>query len=265
MNINVPVYIQEEPPRHTDFGKLRRLSIRPLFFSAQVEQDESLQQAMARLGRELRREFRRLSNGARHEELAAYSFYPEFDEKVLEFPLKIGKRRFNLRHLFITLPAFGRRFAWTPDVPQLWIEIRRGETLRDRAQEAFTKYYRALERRFGVEAVQPDVQALFGRAWISTLEVAVDIPKLYTPTVETLFAFLGAVEALQGSEELERVGRSLHALYPDDLAHAVHRDREVDELTELSGARDLRPVLLVGKLTRSSIWSTMWRGVKPSP
>ena len=247
MNINVPVYIQEEPPRHTDFGKLRRLSIRPLFFSAPVEQDESLQQAMARLGRELRREFRRLSNGARHEELAAYSFYPEFDEKVLEFPLKIGKRRFNLRHLFITLPAFGRRFAWTPDVPQLWIEIRRGETLRDRAQEAFTKYYRALERRYGVEAVQPDVQALFGRAWISTLEVAVDIPKLYTPTVETLFAFLGAVEALQGSEELERVGRSLHALYPDDLAHAVHRDREVDELTELSGARDLRPVLLVGK------------------
>jgi ATP-dependent Clp protease ATP-binding subunit ClpC len=247
MNINVPVYIQEETPRHTGFEKSRRLSIRPLFFGEPVEQDESLQRATARLGRELRREFRRLANNARHEELAAYGFNPEIEEKLLEFPLELGKRRLSVRHLFIILPAFGRRFAWTPNVPEVWIEVGRGETLRDRAQEAFTEHYRALERRLGVEAVQPEGQALSGRAWLSTLEVTIDIPKLYTPPVETFFAFLGSSETVQGAEELERVGRSLHALYPDDLAQAIHRDEEVVELTELAGASDLRPVLLVGK------------------
>ena len=91
------------------------------------------------------------------------------------------------------LPAFGRRFAWAPNVPEVWIEVGRGETLRDRAQEVFTEHYRALERRFGVEAVQPEAQALSGKAWLSTVEVTIDIPKLYTPPVETFFALLGSV------------------------------------------------------------------------
>src|SRR5918992_945479 len=101
MNINVPIFIQELGPHHTDFGKSRRLTIRPLFFNEPVEQDESLQRATARL-----------ANNARHEELAAYGFYPEMEEKILEFPLELGKRRFSLKHFFIMLPAFGRRFAW---------------------------------------------------------------------------------------------------------------------------------------------------------
>ena len=247
MNINVPVYIQEEDPRFTDFGKSRRLSIRPLFFSAPIEMDESLQRATARLGRALRREFRKLANDARHEQLAAYGFNPEIEEKLLEFPLELGKRRFKVRHLFILVPAFGRRFAWAPTVPEVWIEVARGETLRDRAQEAFTRHYKALERRFGVENVQPGAQALSGKAWLSTVEIIIDIPKLHTPTVANFFALLGQAEALEGAEELERVGRSLHAQYPDDLVHAIHRDEEVAELTELAGAADLRPVLLVGK------------------
>ncbi|HEU5459186.1 MAG TPA: AAA family ATPase [Pyrinomonadaceae bacterium] len=247
MNINVPVYIQEEDPRHTDFGKSRRLSIRPLFFATPSEQDESLQRATARLTRTLRREFRRLANSARHEELAAYGFNPEIEEKLLEFPMELGKRRFTMRQLFIVVPVFGRRFAWSPNVPEVWIEVARGETLRDRAQEAFTRYYKALERRFGVENVRPDANALSGRAWLSTVEVIIDIPKLHTPPVENIFALLGSVEALEGAEELERVGRSLHALYPDDLAQAIHRDDEVNELTELASAGDLRPVLVVGK------------------
>ncbi len=247
MNINVPVYIQEEQPHHTDFEKSRRLSVRPLFFGAPIEHDESLQRATARLGRELRRAFRVFANGARHEYLAAYGFYPEIEEKLLEFPLDVGKRRFIVRHLFIIVPAFGRRFAWAPNVPEVWIEIARGETLRDRAQEAFTQHYRALERQYGSEFVQPETQSLFGKAWVSTLEVTIDIPKLYTPPAETFFAFLGASETVQGAEELERVGRSLHALYPDDLAQAIHREDEVNELTELSSASDLRPVMVVGK------------------
>jgi ATP-dependent Clp protease ATP-binding subunit ClpC len=247
MNISVPIYIQEEPPRHTDFGKSRRLSVRPLFFDAPVEHDESLQRATARLGRGLRREFRRLANDARHEQLAAYGFYPETKEKLLEFSLELNKRRITVRHLFIELPAFGRRFAWAPSVPGVWIELGRGETLRDRAQEAFTQHYKALEHRFSTEAVKPETQSLSGKAWLSTLEVTIDIPRVYTPPAATFFAALGASETVEGAEELERVGRSLHALYPDDLAHAIHREDEVNDLTELSGAGDLRPVLLVGK------------------
>ncbi|HEX6285392.1 MAG TPA: AAA family ATPase, partial [Pyrinomonadaceae bacterium] len=135
----------------------------------------------------------------------------------------------------------------TPSVPDLWIEIARGETIRDRAQEAFTAHYRSLERRFGSENVVPDAYTVHGKAWITSVEVSVDIPAVYKPTVENFLAALGDLQELQGAEELIRVGRSLNALYPDDLDRAINREAEVDELSRLLSASDQRPVLVVGK------------------
>ncbi len=213
MNINVPVYIQEEHPRHTDFGKSRRLIIRPLFFGAPVEQDESLQRATARLGRELRREFRRLANNARHEQLAAYGFYPEIEEKLLEFPLELGKRRFNR-----ATPFHHRSGVWPAlrvgsDVPEVWIEIARGETLRDRAQEAFTRTLQGARTSFWRRKRTARNSVTSGKAWLSTVEVTIDIPKLYTPPIKR-FLLCSDRPKCEGAEELERVGSFVACLVP---------------------------------------------------
>ena len=142
MNITVPIYAEEQAPS----GALGACpSCSPLFFDP-IEQDESVQRGTARLARELRRELTRLVRSARHEEFAAYSFYPPLEDRILKLKLEVGNRRFEVSHLFVTVPAFGRRFASTPSVPELWFEIGRGETLQRRASEVLTEHYKLLER-----------------------------------------------------------------------------------------------------------------------
>src|SRR5215213_11482450 len=146
MHVRVPIYVEERKPEIAGLVHVRPVSLRPLFVSRPTEQDVSLQRGTARLTNALREELGRLARLARHEELAAYTFYPTLEELVLEFPLEVAKKRFQVRHLFVILQAFNRRFAWTPSVPDVWVEIARGETIRDRVQEALTEHYRLLER-----------------------------------------------------------------------------------------------------------------------
>jgi ATP-dependent Clp protease ATP-binding subunit ClpA len=247
MHVRVPIYVEERRPEVAGLQHVRPVILRPLFFPQPIEQDVSLQRATARLTNALREELGRLARFARHEELAAYSFYPTLEETMLEFPIEVAKKRFQLRHLFVILSAFDRRFAWTPSVPEVWVEIARGETLRDRVQEAITEHYRLLERRFGSEVIQPNLTTVHGKAWITSIEVSVDIPALHTPTVETFFAAIGEVKEIAGAAELVRVGRSLNSLYPDDLDHAINRETEVNELSTLLSDSDRRPVLVIGK------------------
>src|SRR5690349_14163628 len=247
MNLRIPIYVEEQKPQAIAVQHVRPVSLRPLFFPKPIEQDTSLQRATARLANNLRSDLGSLARSARHEELAAYTFYPPLDETMLEFHIEVAKKRYALRHLFVVLSAFDRRFAWTPSVPDVWVEISRGDTVHDRVQEALTDHYRLLERRYGSEAIMPDVNTVHGKAWISSIEISLDIPSVYTPVAENFFAALGEVQEVPGAAELERVGRSLNSLYPDDLDHAINREAEVSELTALRSGRDQRPVLVIGK------------------
>src|ERR1043166_4518155 len=247
MYVRIPIYVEEQKSQASELQHVRPVSLRPLFFPQPIEQDVSLQRATARLTNELRRELGRLARYARHEELAAFTFYPPLDETILEFTIELRKKSFSVRHLIVVLSAFNRRFAWAPSVPEVWVEVWRGETVRDRVQEAFTEHYRLLERRFGAEAVAPDENSVQGKAWITSIEISIDIPSLHTPVAETVFAALGEVQEVHGENELTRVGRSLNSLYPDDLDHAINREAEVNELTGLLRASDQRPVLVIGK------------------
>jgi ATP-dependent Clp protease ATP-binding subunit ClpA len=247
MKVRIPIYVEEVKPKNAEVQHLRRVSMHPLFFPQPIEQDISLQRATARLSAKLRCELAELAGLARHEDLAAYSFYPPLDESMLEFTIEVGKKRFELRHLFVVLSAFGRRFAWTPSVPEVWVEVSRGETVRDRVQEALTEHYRLLQKRFGVDSVHPDATAIHGKAWITSVEVSISVPSLHKPMVDSLLAALGKDQEIAGATELVRVSRSLNSLYPEDLDQALNREPEVAELSALLSAPDRRPVLLVGK------------------
>ena len=246
MNITVPIYAEEQAQASGD-SHARRIMLRPLFFNQPYEQDESIQRGTARLARELRRELTRLARTGRHEELAAYGFYPSLEDRVLKLVLTLGNRRFEVRYLFITISAFGRRFAWTPSAAELWFELARGEKLEQRAQEVLTEYFKLLERRLGPGALTPDAISIKGKAWITSIELSIDVPSVHVPPVESFFALVGSTEPVDGATELERVGRSLNSLYPDELAHATNREAEVNEVTRLLGRSDNQPVVLTGK------------------
>ena len=247
MNLRIPIYVEEVKAQNAEAEPVGMIRLRPLFFFQPVEHDVNLQRATARFANNLVDVLKDLARQARHEDLAAYSFYPPMDETTLEFTVDVGKKTFLVRRLFVVFSAFGRRFAWTPGVPELWVEVSRGETVRDRVQEAFTEHFRMLERRYGIQSVPPDANTYEHKAWITSLEVSVDVPVVFSPKPPNLFAALGEDSQMEGSVELKRVGRSLNALYPDDLDRAINRQAEVSELTALLSTTDQRPVLLIGK------------------
>ena len=186
MNITVPIYAEEQAAHGTHARPVR---VRPLFFDHPADQDESIQRGTARLARALRRELTRLARNARHEELAAYGFNPSLQERMLKLTLVLGKRRFEIRNLFVTASAFGRRFAWTPSIPELWFEVARGENLEQRAEEVLTEYFRLREQRLAANALVPDPPTVAGKAWVTSIEVSIDVPSVYVPPADNFLRY----------------------------------------------------------------------------
>src|SRR5262249_17047581 len=63
------------------------------------------------------------------------------------------------------------------------------------------------------------------------------------PTRAVIF---GGEEKMDGEDELRRVGRPLHAMYPDDLERAVGREREIEEVAGFLSAGGRGPLLVGG-------------------
>ena len=78
---------------------------------------------------------------------------------------------------------------------------------------------------------------------MTTLEININPPSLAQPPKQDLFALLGGGEKMYGADELEKTGRCLDYLYPDDLSRAIFREEEVAELTAILQGLDRRPVL----------------------
>jgi ATP-dependent Clp protease ATP-binding subunit ClpA len=243
MNVSIAVYVEEqktgEPPSAVHV-------VRPLFFNMTPERDASLQRAMGKLARALKYDFEHLAERARQDDIAARTFYPELNHQILKIAITLGHRRYECKYLFVTFEGFGRKVAFTPNVPDVWFEIGRGENLADRAVEALETYFRERERKEGKDSQHPDNYSIGGRAWISSLELNLTIPKLAPKKIDSLFALLGGDSVMSGAAELNRVGRCLDWLFPNDLDRVARRDEDIYTLTHLLEAKDKRPVLIIG-------------------
>jgi len=242
VKITLPIYIeqQQEP------GQPASYFIHPLFFDEPAARDEELQRAIGKLVKALRRELDEAGKRMWQSDLAAYSFAPELDDQLLSFNLDLKTRRAACRMLFITFNSLNRRIAFSPNLPQLWFEIERGETLQSRASEVLTQFFRGKNKRDNQNLPNPEDISINGRAWVSAVEIEINPPLAARTRREETRAQLGAAEALDGEAELQQVGRCLDWLYPDELHRVVAREREVAELTRLLKADDRRPVLLSG-------------------
>jgi ATP-dependent Clp protease ATP-binding subunit ClpC len=235
MKLTIPLYVRS-------YKGLYR--IRPLFFHGPTQEHEKLERAMHRLAHDLRKDLHLLGERLRHDALAAYGFNPPLQYKRIDLALDLRKRTARCRYFLVTFEALGRRLAFTPNVPDLWFELGRGETLPARATEVFTAYFREREKE-EEEQETPEKFAMLGTAWIGSLELDIH-PSHRLVDEEQRRASLGSMEQVSGYQELFRVGRCLDQLYPDDLDRVLLRDREVEELTGLLRAPEKRPVLLLG-------------------
>jgi ATP-dependent Clp protease ATP-binding subunit ClpC len=246
VNITIPIYIQ----KHSYKGTAPPLHIlRPLFHQHQPleTRGEDLNRAMTKLAQKLRQECGRLGGEMHHERLAQYGFSPDFEDHFYKFRFEMASRTAESNLLIVSFKSMGRKIAFTPSVPDLWFEIQRGETLYNRASEVLTQHFRATEKKYGTGALTPESLSIGGKAWVTTLDISIQPPTLAIPPKINLFAMLGDGEKMDGAEELEKTGRCLDYLYPDELHRVIFRDAEIAELSAILQGADRRPLLLTGQ------------------
>lgn len=244
MQVSIPVLItelkQSNQPAPTVFA-------RPLFTLQPIEQGASLQRALAKLGQSLREYFEKLGAEARHDDIAWLTFSPFLSAKLLNFRLFLSSQSFDCKYLFVTFEAFGKKIAYTPNVASLWFEIERGEDLQKRAEDVLTEHFKNAERREGKGSQNPSAFSFPAKAFVTTLDLNLQLPQKFEKKETNLFAMLGSDEEMDGGEELRRVGRCLDWLYPNDLERAVGRETEARELSQLLESKDRRPIVIIGK------------------
>jgi hypothetical protein len=244
MKLTTPLYVQTH--RADGPGDSATYSARPLFFPGPSRRHEKLERALNLLAGDLREQLDRLGEALRHDALAEWGFPPALDCHRLDLVLELRKRTARGRFFFVAFDALGRRVAFTPSVPDVWFELARGEQLAGRAAEVLGAYFREREKAEEQVFVPPEDLALDGTAWVTPLDLDLHPAQLVPDPGERKMLGLADDAEVHGQRELQRVGRCLDRLYPDDLDRVLLRDREVDELTRLLEAPDRRPVLLLG-------------------
>ncbi|MBK8208231.1 MAG: ATP-dependent Clp protease ATP-binding subunit [Planctomycetes bacterium] len=240
MKFNLPVYCEKQSGDKGDV-----FYVRTLFATGLEASRPELKRASDSLTAIVQKGLRRCVSEARHEDVANLAFSPELHEQAVTVHLELRRRTFDVRFLFAIFEAAGRRIAYTPRLPALAFELGRKEDLATRAAEVFTAYYRKLEREDKPFDAAND--GIKGSAWLSTLDFNLDVDASWNPAPEERRAEIGGFANMNGAAELQRVGRLVNALYPDDLGRAIRRDDEVSELARLLGEKASRPVVVRGR------------------
>ena len=243
MLLTIPVLVVEQKQKN-QAGVLQ--TVRPLFFAKPVEQADSLQRALNKLAAALRRDIEAAGKEARHDHIARMCFAPRVKGKLLDFKINLGAENFACRYFFAEFAGFEKKLAFTPNVPEIWFEIERGEDLQTRAETVTDEYFRRLSERDGRGSQNPEQFNFAGKTWLTSLDFDVALEQKYESKETGLFAFLGASEKMNGAEELRKTAVHLDSLYPHELERAARRETALTRLTEFLDAPDQRPVLLVG-------------------
>ena len=246
MIFEVPILIQPRPEAGQE-GSL--YSVRPLFFESPEMEDRDLSNATRRLEQKLREELRTLARAGDHWRLAHYAFSPDLSLHRLDIKLELRRGMQRCQLVVATFKHEDRLIGYLPYLADVWFDIESESEVSEGTTAVLTRYFRDLEKLRETVEVERQLQRLQTKKKpsLSVLELEIDTRVSVRKPIEQQFALLNEATAINGAEQLRRVGRSLHELYPDRLTRAVRRDELVQTLCDLLAAPDNRPVMLVGR------------------
>jgi ATP-dependent Clp protease ATP-binding subunit ClpA len=242
MKLTLPLLVQES---HRPGSKTPVYSVRPLFFAGPIGRGEHLSRAMTKLAQEVRKRLDDLGKQLRHDGLLPWTFCPTVEEHHLKAKLVLRRGTADCRALVISFAALERKLAMMPAVPDRWFEVARGAQVLDRAREVLTDHLNQLQKE-SEQFVVPASLTSGNKQWVSSVDLDIRPKADFAGPADGLLALLGGAGKLSGRAELQKVGRCLDWLYPDELDRTTLRDAEVSELETLLSGNDRRPVLLLG-------------------
>ncbi|MDA1232786.1 MAG: hypothetical protein O2856_18615, partial [Planctomycetota bacterium] len=199
MKITIPVLIET---MSTTAGKAPEYVVRPLYFSAPVAKSQFLQSALNKLTHRLREILVELGKTPRHEAIAEWTYCPEVETKRCEVRIEVSRQSARLKLLLVMMQQFDRRIAFTPAFPDVWFEILWDQNPEERLAESLTEHLRKLHRESDDEILSSlERFSLKGNAWISEIEFRINPPRVREKKSDSLFAFLGGSETVDGELE----------------------------------------------------------------
>ncbi len=85
--------------------------------------------------------------------------------------LDLRDRTADLKVMLASVTRHGHLLAFSPSVPELWFDVRKGESLEARAQEVYTAYFR--RQRKEDPSYEVARHSIEGKAWVD--HVTIDV------------------------------------------------------------------------------------------
>ncbi len=245
-DISIPILIEKV---HAEAEK-PFYRARPVFFAGFERSDPREDRAIRYLRDDLRKALAEHATAIRHEIVAQWSFCPPLSHRRLDLNLSLRKRSLRLKIFVVLFEALDRTLAVSPQIAEVIFECATGDSLTQRAEETYTEHFRYLEKS-GVDFSEFQSDEV-SYAHLDAIELSVNEKQVVPEESDgPAFAMLGEQQAVSGEGELERVGRCLNRLHPNDLQRALCRDPEVDQLeswwTQAKEEKESpSPLLIVG-------------------
>jgi len=242
--ISMPIIVEKLQPE----GERAYYRARTIFFSAHVRLDQREDRAIRLLRDELRRELEEIAKQVKHTELALCSFHPPLSHRRIDLALTLRRRTLRTHLFLIIFESLGRKLVASPQIPEVTFELMSGESLESRAQEVYTEFFKKLERKNEDLSEYQFTELVYSHLDTLTFDIG-GKQKLAPPNQDRPLAFLGMQQEMSGSQELERTGRCLNRLYPNDLQQALSRDEELSQLIkwfDRNPGTPPMPIVIVG-------------------
>ncbi len=225
--VSVPILIEKVQPE----GEQAYYRSRPVFIDGFECTDSREDRAMRFLRERLRTAFTEHAANLRHDVVAQWSFHPELKHRRLDLNLTLRKHTLRMQLFVVMFKALERNLVSSPQIADVCFEVFQGESVQQRAEEVYTEHFRYLEKK-GVDFSGYQLSEI-AYAHLDTIDLKITATqKVPDEDEDRPFAFLGGSQEISGAQELERTGRCLNRLYPNDLHRAMAREEEVRQLTE---------------------------------
>lgn len=240
MEINIPIYIVE---RKVEKGS--SFTVKALFDTHLYEEGPRLDKTLNRFKLAVRKKIKTMSIQENHFEFSRYLYYPTLKEYKFKSTLHLRRRSYPCRLIFALIKTRVAQFAYCPSIPELWFTFARENDFESRATEVLTQHFKSIEKDpFSYEQLEEYSLSSKDNAWLSDVQIHLNIQQKKADPPQSLLAFLGAPPISSGEEELEKVGRCLNWMEPEVLGQVVSRDKEIKELKALIDKKE--PLLIIG-------------------
>ncbi len=235
-------------------SKDRVYEISPLFTGSPAGSDRRFEKALRQLTKHICGMFRDFyTRRANIDHLLWFRFNPEVKFQKMDLEFMSGQKlvcgpftvaRFNLDgETFVCLPGFQNHIFVAEKNEGGKIDLRL------QVEEVIKHLLREMRKYKGGQVTAEDYMSAKDE-FITIVEECVYVSGNKIPfdtDLSQLFACLfGEKTTFHGFEEIEKVGKDLNNLYPDELYRAFYRDELVERVRKTLYQKDIVPVIMVG-------------------